>query len=151
MTKLTKTIVTSLAVAALSTAGAAYATPAQNKALVREAMTALFGHREMAAIARYWGVPYIQHNPQVANGADALAPLVKSLPPTFTYEAGLMVAEGDLVMAHGRYIGFGPKPLIVVDIFRVKGGKIVEHWDVMQEEVPTAMTKSGNPMFEPGA
>ena len=41
----------------------------------------------------------------------------------------------------------GPKPMVAVDIFRVKNGKLVEHWDVMQEEVAAAATKSGNPMF----
>jgi predicted SnoaL-like aldol condensation-catalyzing enzyme len=34
-----------------------------------------------------------------------------------------------------------------VDIFRVKDGKLAEHWDVLQEEVPTEKTASKNPMF----
>jgi predicted SnoaL-like aldol condensation-catalyzing enzyme len=37
--------------------------------------------------------------------------------------------------------------MIAVDIFRIVDGKLVEHWDVMQEEVPAAATASGNPMF----
>ena len=37
--------------------------------------------------------------------------------------------------------------MVAVDIFRVTGGKVVEHWDVMQEEVPTADTASGHAMF----
>ncbi len=37
-------------------------------------------------------------------------------------------------MIHGRYTGWGPKPMVAVDIFHVEGGKLVEHWDVMQEE-----------------
>jgi predicted SnoaL-like aldol condensation-catalyzing enzyme len=52
-----------------------------------------------------------------------------------------------LVMVHGRYVGFGPKPMIAVDIFRVANGKLAEHWDVLQEEVPASATASGNPMF----
>ena len=59
----------------------------------------------------------------------------------------MAVADGDLVMVHGRYTGWGPKPMVAVDIFRVKGGKVVEHWDVMQEEVRAADTASGNAMF----
>ena len=59
----------------------------------------------------------------------------------------MATASGDLVMVHGRYTGWGPKPLMAVDIFRVKDGKVVEHWDVMQEEVPADQTTSGNPMF----
>jgi predicted SnoaL-like aldol condensation-catalyzing enzyme len=64
-----------------------------------------------------------------------------------TYEPGMAVADGDLVMVHGRYTGWGPKPMVAVDIFRVKDGKVVEHWDVMQEEVSAADTASGNAMF----
>jgi predicted SnoaL-like aldol condensation-catalyzing enzyme len=60
---------------------------------------------------------------------------------------GMAVASGDLVMVHGRYTGWGPKPMIAVDIFRVENGKVVEHWDVMQEEVPASHTASGNAMF----
>ena len=64
-----------------------------------------------------------------------------------TYELGMAVADGDLVMVHGRYTGWGPKPMVAVDIFRVEDGKVVEHWDVLQEEVPAASTASGNAMF----
>ena len=64
-----------------------------------------------------------------------------------TYEPGMTVADGDLVMVHGRYTGWGPKPMVAVDIFRVENGKVVEHWDVMQEEVPASDTASGNAMF----
>jgi predicted SnoaL-like aldol condensation-catalyzing enzyme len=64
-------------------------------------------------------------------------------------DPGMVVAEGNLVMVHGRYVGWGPKPMIAVDIFRVVNGKLVEHWDVMQEEVPASETASGNPMFSP--
>ncbi len=64
-----------------------------------------------------------------------------------TYEPGMAVSEGDLVMVHGRYVGWGPKPMIAVDIFRLKDGKVVEHWDVMQQEVLATKTASGNAMF----
>jgi predicted SnoaL-like aldol condensation-catalyzing enzyme len=59
----------------------------------------------------------------------------------------MVVEDGDLVMVHGRYVNWGPKPMIAVDIFRVRDGKLVEHWDVIQEEVPASATASGHPMF----
>jgi predicted SnoaL-like aldol condensation-catalyzing enzyme len=50
-------------------------------------------------------------------------------------------------MVHGRYVGWGPKPMVGVDIFRVANGRIAEHWDVLQEEVPAAQSANGNSMF----
>ena len=79
----------------------------------------------------------------------AIKALLAKLPSDFRYEPGLVVAEGDYVTIHGRYFGWGPKPMVAVDIFRVANGKIAEHWDVMQEEVPVEKTVNGNPMFTP--
>ena len=73
--------------------------------------------------------------------------LITALCPDFNYEPGMIVAEGEYVMIHGRYTGWGPKPMVAVDIFRVLDGKLVEHWDVMQEEVQAELIKSGNSIF----
>jgi len=70
-----------------------------------------------------------------------------NLAKDFKYEPGFVAAEGDLVMVHGRYTGWGPKPMVAVDIFRVADGKVAEHWDVMQEEVPAAQSANGRSMF----
>ena len=60
------------------------------------------------------------------------------------------VADGDLVMLHGRFSGLGaPKNWIVVDILRIADGVLVEHWDVIQDEATRAQSKSGAPMFGP--
>ena len=142
----------------LATTGSAQAAPqpeankilaqdAANRALVRKAMTELFVHRDVSAVKRYFGSPYLQHNPTVGDGAEDLPKVVNALPANFKYEPGMIVADGEFVMIHGRYTGWGPKPLVTVDIFRVKKGKLVEHWDVMQEDVPASRTKSGRPMF----
>lgn len=119
-----------------------------NKEIVLSAMTELFVDRNLDAIARYWAEEgYVQHNPHIPNGHEALHTIVRGLKRDFKYEPGAVVGEGDLVMIHGRYTGWGPKPMIAVDIFRLEHGKLIEHWDVMQEEVPAAETKSGHPMF----
>lgn len=116
-----------------------------NKEIVVEGMKGLFVTRDMSVIDKYWSPTYIQHNPAVPNGSEVLKGWVGSLPPGFKYEPGMVIAEGDYVMIHGRYTGMGPKAMIGVDIFRLANGKIVEHWDILQEEV--VKTVSGNPMF----
>ena len=119
-----------------------------NKKLVSNAMHELFVTRDAEkAVRLYFGSPYLQHNPMIPDGAEDLPKIVASLPANFKYEPGIIVADGEFVMIHGLYTGWGPKPLVTVDIFRVKNGKLVEHWDVMQEDVPAGQTKSGRPMF----
>jgi predicted SnoaL-like aldol condensation-catalyzing enzyme len=117
------------------------------KALVVNAVTELFIGGDASALDRYWAEDYIQHNPRVPSGRDALKGLLGNMPPDFSYEMGMVIAGDDTVAIHGRYTGFGPKPMIAVDIYRVADGKIAEHWDVLQEEV--SETASGNPMFAP--
>lgn len=118
-----------------------------NKKLVLDILKGAFIDRDPSVVDRYFSPHYLQHNPSIPNGPSAIQGLIPSLKPDFHYEPGMAVAEGDLVMVHGRYTGWGPKPLVAVDIFRVQDGKVIEHWDVMQEEVPASQTASGNPMF----
>jgi len=116
-----------------------------NKEIVVAGMKGLFIARDASVIDKYWSPDYVQHNPMVPNGSAVLKSFVSNFGPDFKYEPGMVVAEGDLVMMHGRYTGIGPKAMIGVDIFRLSNGKIVEHWDILQEE--TVKTASGNPMF----
>lgn len=120
---------------------------AANKALVSKVMDAVFVRRDSSVVERHFDKGYIQHNPKIPNGRDAIPALISQLPAGFRYEPGMIIAEGDLVMIHGRYTGWAPKPVVAVDIFRVVDGKLVEHWDVLQEEVPASSTANGNPMF----
>jgi predicted SnoaL-like aldol condensation-catalyzing enzyme len=120
---------------------------AANKALVLEAITGCFVDRDTSIPGKHFAPDYKQHNPNIPNGNSATVGLITALSPDFKYEPGMIVAEGEYVMIHGRYTGWGPKPMVAVDIFRVVDGKLVEHWDVMQEEVPAELTKSGNSMF----
>jgi predicted SnoaL-like aldol condensation-catalyzing enzyme len=60
----------------------------------------------------------------------------------------MIVAEGDLVIIHGRFSGFGqPVNRIAADILRIENGVLVEHWDVIQDEASRESSKSGLPMF----
>jgi predicted SnoaL-like aldol condensation-catalyzing enzyme len=123
-------------------------TAAKNKAIVLEAFETLFNKRDYAAAERFWSPNYIQHSAHIAPGREGLFNLIKSLPPTLKYEPGTIVAEGDFVMVHGRFSGFGqPVNWIAADILRIKDGILVEHWDVIQDEATEQQSKSGLPMF----
>ena len=117
-----------------------------NKEIVLEVLKKTFIDLDPTVVEQYFGANYKQHNPTIPDGPTAIAQLIPTL-TALTYEPGMAVADGDLVMVHGRYTGWGPKPMVAVDIFRVEDGKVVEHWDVLQEEVPAADTVSGRPMF----
>ena len=120
----------------------------KNKALVLDAFNTLFNRRDYAAAERYWSPDYIQHSAHIAPGREGLFNLVKSTPPTLKYEPGLIVADGDFVIVHGRFSGFGlPVNWIAADILRIEDGILVEHWDVIQDEATQEQSKSGNPMF----
>jgi len=120
----------------------------KNKALVLKAFDALFNKRDYAAAEHYWSPHYIQHSAHIAPGREGLFNLIKSIPPTLKYEPGTIVAEGDLVIVHGRFSGFGaPVNWIAADIVRIQNGILVEHWDVIQDEATEEQSKSGAPMF----
>jgi hypothetical protein len=74
--------------------------------------------------------------------------LIRSLPSTLRYENQLIVAEGDYVIAHGRFSGHGrPAAWVAADVVRFEDGKLAEHWDVLQDEATRAESASGLPMF----
>lgn len=120
---------------------------AKNKALVLEAFEAAFNQRDPSAYERYWSPAYIQHSAHIPPGRDGLRDLIAGLPATLRYESLAAVAEGDLVMLHGRFSGFQGTAWIVVDVVRVADDMLAEHWDVIQDEATRALSKSGNPMF----
>src|SRR5713101_5459005 len=120
----------------------------KNKALVREAFETLFNKRDYAAAERFWSSDYIQHSGHIAPGREGLFNLIKSIPPTLKYEPGVIAADGDFVIIHGRFSGLGrPANWIAADIVRIEDGILVEHWDVLQDEATKEQSKSGNPMF----
>jgi hypothetical protein len=79
----------------------------RDKALVLEAFDTLFNKRDYAAADRLWSPRYIQHSAHIAPGREGLFELVKAAPPTLKDEPGLVVAEGEFVILHGRFSGFG--------------------------------------------
>jgi len=111
----------------------------KNKAIVLEAFNTLFNKRDYAAAERFWSPNYIQHSAHIEPGRDGLFN---------KYEPGVILAEGDYVIVHGRFSNIGlPVNWIAADVVRLQDGILVEHWDVIQDEATKEQSKSGNPMF----
>lgn len=119
-----------------------------NRQIVEELFDLVNRQRRIReAFERHVSEDYIQHNPDCRNGREDAIALIEKLAatPGFSPSVKRIVAEGDLVVVH-MHIAFAEMPdLAVVDIIRLENGKIVEHWDVIQE-IP-AQTASGNSMF----
>src|SRR5215216_534096 len=87
---------------------------------------------------------YIQHNLSAKDGLQGFVELMAQLPPNSARVNTVRVfQDGDYVFAHSEYDFFGPK--IGFDIFRFADGKIVEHWDNLQE-TPVGANPSGHSM-----
>jgi predicted SnoaL-like aldol condensation-catalyzing enzyme len=117
--------------------------PERNKAIVLEAFETLFNKRDYVAVEPFWSPNYIQHSAHIAPGREGLFSLVRSAPETLHYENQLIIAEGDYVIAHGRFTGMGrPAAWIAADVVRFEDGLLKEHWDVLQDEATKAESVS---------
>jgi predicted SnoaL-like aldol condensation-catalyzing enzyme len=108
----------------------------------------LYGHRMDRVPAYFSTTTYHQHNPGVADGLEGFGKAMAELAAaglSMEYRRTFRtVAEGNLVFTHSEGI-FAGRHVVFADLFRVADGRIVEHWDVIQD-VP-ATTKSGLPMW----
>ena len=101
------------------------------------------------AVAKYVGGQYRQHNPQAGDGPEPFIGFVKWFAgefPKMKVTFKRTIAEGDLVAVHCHFTRKpGDRGQAVIDFFRLESGKIVEHWDVVQEIPETAANT--NTMF----
>ena len=120
----------------------------KNKAIVLKAFDTLFNKRDYMAAERFWSPNYMQHSAHIEPGRDGLFNLIKAAPPSLKYEPGVILAENDYVIVHGRFSNIGlPVNWIAADVVRLKDGILVEHWDVIQDEATEEQSKSKAPMF----
>ncbi len=110
-----------------------------NLRLVERIYEEVLGPIESRAVDGLFDPGYIQHNPNVATGAESLKQMLdraKARYPNAEHRVKRMLVDGNLVAAHVHVIFEpGQEGLAVVDIFRIENGRIAEHWDVMQPVV----------------
>jgi len=124
------------------------ASEATNKALVLVALDTLFNKRDYRVAEQYWSPDLILHCVHIAPGRDGLFEFVKAAPTTLRYEPGVIVANEDYVIVHGRISGNGhPRNWIIATILRLEDMRVAEQWEVIQDEASQGESKSGYPMF----
>jgi predicted SnoaL-like aldol condensation-catalyzing enzyme len=122
----------------------------KNRQLVLTAYQGLFGDHDLSVIDKYWAQDYIQHNPYMSDGRESVKTYVTKLGienwPKAKVQFLRVAAEGDLVFLQTVQPKTAQSPeMVIVDIFRVTGGRIAEHWDTMQA-VPADATNP-RPMY----
>jgi NADPH:quinone reductase-like Zn-dependent oxidoreductase/predicted SnoaL-like aldol condensation-catalyzing enzyme len=122
---------------------------AYHKKLVTAFVDELLVRKDLAAIDTYVDTEYHEHNPNIPDGAAGLKAglgFYFEQFPQLSVTPKRVIAQGDLVAVHSHYIDTpGERGRAVIDLFRVRDGKIVEHWDASQDVPETAA--NDNTMF----
>lgn len=98
---------------------------------------ALMDFRPKEAFAQYAAPDFVEHSADSAGGTaqatvDFLTDFIKKSPQP-KWEIVRVIAEGDMVFLHVRFTpAEGAAPIAVGEIFRVRNGKLAEHWDIIQ-------------------
>ncbi len=122
---------------------------ARNRAVISDFARLFYGEKDVRKAFMTYVVPaYIQHNPGIADGRDAA---IAALEPMFSrpgavFDVKRIIVDGDYAVIHLHGRG-DPASAggAVADIYRLKDGLIVEHWDVLQPMPATSANP--HPMF----
>ena len=121
----------------------------QNKTIVVDYYQTAFNGNPEKAVADHFGDRYVQHNPQAEDGPEAFIGFVKWLRgeyPQLKLHIKRVVADGDMVATHSHLVLVPGEPgRALADFFRLENGKVVEHWDVIQDV--SESSANSNSMF----
>ena len=119
----------------------------QNKKVVVDYYQTAFNGNPEKAAADHFGDRYIQHNPQAEDGPEAFIGFVKWLRgeyPELSLHIKRVIAEGDMVATHSHLVLVPGEPgRALADFFRLENGKVVEHWDVIQDVLKSSANSNG--------
>jgi predicted SnoaL-like aldol condensation-catalyzing enzyme len=136
-----------LLVSAAPIPAAADATLEANKKTVVEFYDAALNRKDFEAASRFFGPRYVQHNPNAPDGIEGFKAFLGFLREKFPQsrsEIKRVWAEGDYVILHVHAVRTpGARGSAIVDVFKMENGKIVEHWDVIQEIPEKAANSNG--------
>ena len=145
-----KKVLTALALLGLAASSAqAKSLTERNRAIVQDFARIFYAEKDVERAFLKHVVPdYIQHNPGISDGRqaaiDALKPMFSR--PEAQFVVKRIIVDGDMAVIHLFGRGDPTTPgAAVADIYRLKGGKIVEHWDILQP-MP-AKSANPHPMF----
>jgi predicted SnoaL-like aldol condensation-catalyzing enzyme len=148
MTKIALTLATLiLASTAYTARGADAPQMEENKKVVLEFYEQAVNRKDFEAASKYLGSQYIQHNQMAADGPEGLKRFIRYLREKFPNshsEIKRVFVDGDYVILHVHAVREpGTRGVAIVDIFRLRGGKIVEHWDVHEDIREKAANPNG--------
>ena len=121
----------------------------QNRRIVEDFARLFYAERDVpAAFAAHVAEDYIQHNPTITDGRQAA---VDALTEKFAtngarFDVQRILVDGDFALIHIKASFPGRPVAAVADIYRLEGGKVVEHWDVLQS-MPDTPPQNAHPMF----
>jgi predicted SnoaL-like aldol condensation-catalyzing enzyme len=122
---------------------------AANKKAVEEFLDLAINRKNFEAAAKFLGPRYVQHNPNAADGPEGLKAYIAFLRqkfPDYHSDIKRVFADGDYVITHAHNVPMpGSRGYAVMNIFELESGKIVEHWDAIQE-IPEK-SANANTMF----
>ena len=119
----------------------------RNKELITKFYDLAINKKDFAAARAYMGPYYRQHSTYGPDGPEGLRQFgewAKGNIPDLHVDFVRIIADGNYVLMHNRG-NKSPETKAVVDIFRIEDGKVIEHWDVLQDVPATA--KNANTMF----
>lgn len=97
--------------------------------LVQKAHHQLFNDHKFEGLEQYFSTDFIEHSPFVKGGLSGLKELVTECGAKLKYTPARAFSDGEYVVLHGQFDHLTEEPLVGFDIYRVKNGLIVEHWD----------------------